>query len=100
LSRFYFKNILFFLTNFVIRCQALILYQAWLPFLSPAQTERALPCFLVCVDIIGTVAKLAVDSQESEKIVEELRRMIVMHVAAMLDLDLSAPMPTSKRRKR
>jgi len=80
------------------RCTAEILYRASESFLTPEQATRALPCYLVCVDIIGSIAKLAVSlgPEEGDRAVEELRRMIVAHVAAMLELDTtkSSPAPS------
>jgi AcrR family transcriptional regulator len=67
---------------------AQILYRASEPFLTAEQAKRALPCYLVCVDIIGSIAKLAatLGPEEGDRAVAELRSMIVFHVAAMLGL--------------
>jgi len=43
------------------RRTAQILYRASESFLTTEQAKRALPCYRVCVDIIGSVAKLAVN---------------------------------------
>jgi len=77
---------------------AQILYRASESFLTPEQAKRALPCYLVCVDIIGSIAKLAVNlgPEEGDRAVEELRRMIVAHVAAMLELETPEPAPKPK----
>ena len=65
------------------------LYRASESFLTSEQAERAFPCYLVCVDVIGSIEKLAVSlvPKEGNRAVAELRRMIVTHVAAMLDMD-------------
>ncbi len=79
---------------------ATILYRASESFLTAAQAARALPCYLVCVDIIGSIAKLAVTlgPDEGDRAVAELRSMIVSHVATMLALDPSELV--SRRRNR
>jgi AcrR family transcriptional regulator len=81
------------------RRTAQILYRASEAFLTPEQARRALPCYLVCVDIIGSIAKLAVNlgAEEGDRAVEELRGMIVAHVAAMLEL--GTPESASKPRR-
>jgi AcrR family transcriptional regulator len=81
------------------RRTAEILYRASESFLTPEQAKRALPCYLVCVDIIGSIAKLAVNlgSEEGDRAVEELRGMIVAHVATMLELDTTESALTPRR---
>jgi AcrR family transcriptional regulator len=68
---------------------AQILYRASESFLTAEQAERAFPCYLVCVDIIGSIAKLAacLGPEEGAQAITELRGMIVTHVASMLGLD-------------
>jgi len=80
---------------------AQILYRASESFLTPQQAKRALPCYLVCVDIIGSIAKLAVNlgPKDGDRAVEELRRMIVAHVTAMLELDTPAPKSNRSRKQ-
>jgi AcrR family transcriptional regulator len=78
---------------------AQILYLASEPFLTPEQAERAFPCYLVCVDIIGSIAKLAafLGPEEGARAITELREMIVAHVTSMLDLNLSQTKPVARQ---
>jgi len=78
---------------------AQILYRASLPFLTPEQAERAFPCYLVCVDIIGSIANLAVSlgPQEGDRAVAELRKMITLHVATMLESEPTADTPAPRK---
>ncbi|GGG90387.1 TetR/AcrR family transcriptional regulator [Silvibacterium dinghuense] len=72
------------------RRTAEILYHASKPFLTPRQRQRALPCFLVCVDTIGSIANLAVSLKpaEGDAVIEELQKMLVAHVTALFDKDM------------
>jgi hypothetical protein len=74
------------------RHTAQIFLRASASFLTPEQSRRAPACFLVCVDIIGSIAKLAasLSPQEGAQAVKELRSMVVAHVAAMLGVDVPA----------
>jgi AcrR family transcriptional regulator len=68
---------------------ARILYDASLPFLSPAQVQRALPGFLVCVDMIGSISLVAarLSHEEGENTVQEMKRMIMLYAAGLLDIN-------------
>jgi AcrR family transcriptional regulator len=81
---------------------AQILLRASESFLPPRQSRRALACYLACVDIIGSIAKLAasLDPQEGAQVVAELRNMIVAHVAAMLGVVVPAAPAARVRRGR
>jgi AcrR family transcriptional regulator len=68
---------------------AQIFFQAALPFLSPVQAERALPGFLVCVDMIGSISLVAarLSGEEGENAVQEMKRMIMLYAADLLDIE-------------
>ncbi|MFT4114276.1 TetR family transcriptional regulator [Silvibacterium sp.] len=86
------------------RRTAEILCHASRPLLPPRQRQRALPCFLVCVDTIGSIANLAVSlsPEEGDAVILELQRMLVAHVTALFGTDAASsakkPAPASRKR--